>query len=99
GEGFDASGRSFMCSTLVGRGAQVGLSPATLAAYDDNIRTHLTAVNRGRRDPFTLKYFQYLALLFTEVVLDRLAQSPDQLLADLNTYVDDRNGRRSPGDP
>ncbi|MBL7173014.1 MAG: DEAD/DEAH box helicase family protein, partial [Desulfobacteraceae bacterium] len=39
---------------------------------------------RGR---FTLKYFQYLAVLFTEIFLDRLTQDPKALLRELNNTV------------
>src|SRR4051812_133776 len=72
-EGFDATGRSFMYSALIGRGEQVAVSAESLRAYDDNIARHLGSVNHARREPFTLRYFQYLALFFAEIVLDRLS--------------------------
>ncbi len=37
--------------------------------------------------PITLRYFQHLATLNTEIVLDRLFRTPQQLLADLNTFL------------
>ncbi len=44
-------------------------SPEDLARYDDNIRAHLAAINARRSQPITLLYFQYLAFLYTEIVL------------------------------
>ena len=41
---------------------------------------------RGER-PITWKYFQYLALLFTEIYLDRWFRDPRALLAALNVHV------------
>jgi hypothetical protein len=62
-----------------------------LRAYDQNIARHWRAISqrRGRSGPVLVpKYFQYLALLFAEVYLDRCFRDPARLLADLNQYVD-----------
>ena len=69
-EGFDAEGRSFVYHRLVSRGDAVSISPDALAQYDDNIRNHLHAMNARRSEPITLRYFQHLAALYTEVFLD-----------------------------
>ena len=37
------------------------LTLSDLQRYDDNIREHLAAMNEGRPEPITLRYFQYLA--------------------------------------
>lgn len=97
-EGFGADGRSYLFHHLLGRGARVAIPEAALARYDDNIRTHLAAMNRGRAAPITLRYFQHLAALYTEIVLDRLFHTPQQLLADLNAFVAARNASRLPGE-
>ena len=94
-EGFDGEGRSHVYRRLTTRG---GLKiPATdLARYDDNIREHLAAMNEGRALPITLRYFQYLAALYTEMFLDRYDRSPAALLDSLNRHVVKLNtGRRS----
>ncbi|HEY8435983.1 MAG TPA: hypothetical protein VIK63_02910, partial [Haloplasmataceae bacterium] len=66
---------------------------------DDNIRTHLAAINARRTRPITLRYFQYLAALYTEIVLDRLFNHKAQLLADLNAFVCQRNAKKLPSEP
>ncbi len=44
--------------------------------------------NRNETD-FSLKYFQYLAILFSEYYFEKLALSKVQLLQELNGYADD----------
>ncbi len=61
-----------------------------LLAYDQNIVRHWQRITERRNKvghPLYPKYFQYLALLFTEIYLDRYFSGPDKLLEDLNTYV------------
>jgi hypothetical protein len=98
-EGFDASGRSFLYHHLIGRGSQVKITSEDIDRYDDNICAHLAAINRGRTEPITLRYFQYLAALYTEIVLDRYFNRRAQLLADLNAFVRERNASKAPGEP
>lgn len=73
-EGFDAQGRSHIYYRLISRGSKLKISADDLARYDDNIRAHLAVINACRTQPITLRYFQYLAALYTEIVLDRLVQ-------------------------
>lgn len=98
-EGFDATGRSFTYYRLLARGEQVKIPPADLARYDDNIRTHLRSMNAGRPEPITLRYFQYLAALYTEVFLDRYFQGRGRMLRSLNAFVATRNAKRLAGEP
>lgn len=98
-EGFGADGRSFLYHHLIARGSKVKISPVDLERYDENIRQHLEVINRHRTKPITLRYFQHLAALYTEIVLDRLFNHKAQLLADLNKFVNERNARRLPGEP
>jgi hypothetical protein len=61
-----------------------------LLAYDENIVRHWKQITerRNRGGPFLYpKYFQYLALLFTEIYLDRYFRDPAGLLAELNAKV------------
>ena len=74
------------------------ITVADLERYDDNIREHLTAMNAGRTEPITLRYFQYLAALCAEVFLDRRSQSRANLLASLNVFADELNSHRAPPD-
>jgi hypothetical protein len=98
-EGFDSSGRSHLYHRLISRGSQVKIPADDLARYDANIRAHLAAINRNRAEPITLRYFQYLAALYTEIVLDRLFNHRAQLLKDLNDFVRERNAAKVPGEP
>jgi hypothetical protein len=95
-EGFGADGRSYLLHHLLGRGAKISIPEDTLARYDENIRMHLAAMNRGRTEPITLRYYQHLAALYTEIMLDRLFSAPRQLLADLNAFVAVHNTTKSP---
>ncbi|MDD9823279.1 MAG: DEAD/DEAH box helicase family protein [Gammaproteobacteria bacterium] len=67
---------------------------AKLDAYENNIQRHLDSINRRRQAPIALKYFQQLAALGVEHYLDRLAASPNQLLAQLNGFVRRENAGR-----
>ncbi len=98
-EGFDASGRSFLFMHLRGRGEKVRLSQDELERYDENIRRHLGAINRHRSEPITLRYFQYMAALYTETVLDRYFNRRRQMLKDLNAFVLKRNAGKLPSEP
>ena len=48
GEGFDASGRSYVYHQLEARGDKVKIPLADLSRYDDNVREHLRAMNGCR---------------------------------------------------
>jgi hypothetical protein len=98
-EGFDAEGRSYLYYHLIARGSKVKISEDALKRYDDNIRNHLAAINRGRTKSITLRYFQYLAALYTEIFLDRLFNAKAQLLDDLNAFVRERNAGRLSAEP
>jgi hypothetical protein len=98
-EGFGPDGRSFLYHHLLARGSQVKTPADDLARYDENIRLHLEKINRGRTERITLRYFQHLAALYTEIVLDRLFNHKAQLLTDLNALVAERNARRLPVEP
>lgn len=97
-EGFDPSGRSFVYHRLVGRGEKLKVALPDLGRYDDNIRNHLAAINGRRPEPITLRYFQYLALLYAEVLLDWRFNRPGELLRVLNEFVRDRNARKPVGE-
>ena len=97
GEGFDASGRSYIYHRLFARGDKVKVTDAELAHYDDNIREHLRGLNARRPEPITLRYFQYLSVLYTEIFLDAYFNRRGQFLQSLNNFVDKRNAGKSAG--
>jgi hypothetical protein len=62
-----------------------------LLEYDQNIVMHTLRLNERRltrgEQPIVWKYFQYLALLFTEIYLDRYFRDPKALLLALNEQI------------
>lgn len=105
-EGYAPDGHSHLYHHLLARGNKVRIPEEDLARYDENIRQHLACINRHRPQPITLRYFQQLAALYTEIILDRLfnhkgsgrdAVAP--LLAELNAFVQERNRQKLPGEP
>jgi len=98
-EGFDGAGRSFLHHHIIGRGDKVKIDRALLEIYDDNIRSHLNGINAHRKEPIKLRYFQYLALLYTEIYLDRYFHHRGSLLAELNEFVRENNARKAYWEP
>jgi hypothetical protein len=62
------------------------ISEDKLAEYDLRIRAYVERMNRFRQPAVQLKYFQYLAVLFTEIYLDLLFNDRKQFLAELNRF-------------
>lgn len=89
-EGFDASGRSYVYHRLEARGGKLKIPLTDLARYDDNVREHLRAMNARRPEPITLRYFQHLAVLYTEILLDWYFHRRGEMLRSLNHFVEKR---------
>ena len=74
---------------LLTRNSKIKLKTDDLAVYDDNIRAHVNSGNRATTAaPVTLRYFQYLALLYTEIFLDWWTNRPAELVSRLNEYAE-----------
>ncbi|MDG6949795.1 MAG: DEAD/DEAH box helicase family protein [Nitrososphaerota archaeon] len=86
-EGNAADGYTFMYHKLLTSPGR-SVPDETLAAYDRNIRGYVVSVGRKRGDGFRLKYFQYLAVLFTEIYLDLYFQGPISLMRELNDALE-----------
>jgi hypothetical protein len=71
------------------------ISEDKLAEYDLRIRAYVKRMNNFRQPPVQLKYFQYLAVLFAEIYLDRFFNDRERFLADLNGFSEDL--QRDPG--
>lgn len=93
-EGFDASGCSYIYHRIKARGDMVKVPLADLARYDENIREHLREMNARRSEPITLRYFQYLAALYSEIFLDAYFHRRAEMLRSLNAFVEKRNAAR-----
>lgn len=73
--------------------------PERLAEYDLRIKDYLGRLNRFRTPRVQLRYFQYLAVLFTEIYLDRLFNDKERFLAELNAFIEQENGILSRSQP
>jgi hypothetical protein len=87
-EGFAEDGQTVFLPFVSSRKSNDrSLSNDVLAEYDRNIVRHwneITERRQRRGKQLTPKYFQYLALLFTEIYLDRYFSSSETLRTDLN---------------
>jgi len=97
-QGYAEDGQSYFYHALLGlRGLR--LPPDQLAAYDLRIKGYVERLNHSRTPPVQLLYFQYLAVLFTEIYLERLFNDRDRFLIDLNIFARGENGKLPPATP
>lgn len=64
------------------------VSKEQLLRYELNISSHTQAINEKRDRPVIWKYYQWLNLLFVELYLDRYFGDTEQLVNELNAYID-----------
>ena len=73
-----------------------------LLEYDQNIVKHTQRLNEQRitrgEEPLVWKYFQYLALVFTEIYLDRYFHDPQALLWAVNAQTAAYNADKTDAD-
>ena len=62
------------------------ISVDELKHYDNNIKGYLSQINI-HREPIRLKYFQYLAVLFTEILLDNIKNNQPDFIYGLNEFL------------
>jgi len=73
--------------------AGLKIDPDKLARYDRRVMDFERRLVRNRADFKAFRYFQYLAVLYTEVFLDRLTGDPALLVAELNEFLADLRRR------
>jgi superfamily II DNA or RNA helicase len=89
--GVDSDGRSHFVNVLRSSFENLQkdkLSEDTLLRYDSNIQSYVRKIN-FMREGVSLKYFQYLAVLFAEIVLDNLKNRKHEFLYELNEFLKD----------
>ena len=90
-EGVNESGSTYFCEYIIRvcklRGAAV--SAEKLRLYDENICRHTRQISE-KRGALHWKYFQYTALLFTEMYLDRYFSGAEDLCDDLNAWLKEK---------
>jgi len=84
----DSDGRSHFINVLRSAFEGIKIPENILLSYDENIQSYVRKINY-RREPVSLKYFQYLAVLLTEVVLDNLKNRRIEFLYKLNEFLRD----------
>ncbi len=89
-EGFDNDGYSFFVDTLIGL-KNLKIDSDDLLQYDLAINEYSERLSKNRRENIVLKYFQYLAVLFTEIYLDSYFNRRQSLLAELNSFLEGYN--------
>lgn len=86
-EGVDDEGTSRIFYALKMHMYDYEIKEEKLYEYDRNIVKHTKEINERREEKITWKYYQYLALLFTEIYLDRYFSDKQRLLDDINTFL------------
>jgi len=89
-EGFHSGGNSHFLDKIL-QLENLKLSPDEVIRYDLAIKEYSEKLSKNRRENINLKYFQYFAILFTEIFLDRYFNRRKQFLSELNSFVDDLN--------
>lgn len=74
----------FLCTT---HSDKVKIGADKLRQYDENICRYVRQIGE-KRGGLTLKYYQYISLLFTEIYLDRYFSDRPGLAADINRYIE-----------
>ncbi|MCX8096284.1 MAG: restriction endonuclease subunit R, partial [Spirochaetes bacterium] len=85
--GEDSDGRSHFVNVLCSLD-NLKIDEDKLLIYDENIKSYVRKIN-FRREPVILKYFQYLAILFNEIVLDNLRNNKTDFLINLNKFLEE----------
>jgi hypothetical protein len=88
--GPDAEGKSYFADTIIGW-STLKIPLADILTYDQAIKDYWGKLSTNRRADITPKYFQYLALLFTEIFLNKYFNHRAEFLAELNSFVDTVN--------
>lgn len=87
-EGIDDEGTSRIVYVLKAHvSSDCEIKEKQLYEYDRHIVQHTREINERREDKIVWKYYQYLALLFTEIYLDRFFADKQALLDSINQFL------------
>jgi superfamily II DNA or RNA helicase len=94
-EGYDSDGRSNFLGGIVNL-KDSKIEDNVLIEYDGAIKEYVENLRHNRKQPeFNLKYFQYLAVLFSEIFFDKLFNNSTEFIKELNRFVDKINEEES----
>ncbi len=82
------TGKTYFFESLTSNLEGIKLSYDDLERYDENIQYYVNCINVKREPKISLKYFQYLAILFSEIYFDRLKNDKNLLLVELNSFLE-----------
>lgn len=87
-EGVNESGNTYFCDYIASISEMKGaaVTPEKLRLYDENICRHTRQIGK-KRGGLHWKYFQYIALLFTEMYLDRYFSDAEAFCDNLNAWL------------
>ena len=84
-------GHSYFFHTLKGeKGLEI--APDELALFDLRIKQYVSRLNSYRSPRVKLKYFQYLAALFSEIYLNRLFNDRQRFLNEIRGFAREEHG-------
>jgi len=86
-EGPDGGGCSHFLGRLVTQ-PNLKIQRDRLEMYDRRVMDYEAGLRRERHDFQAFRYFQYLALLYTEIFLDKLTADPVGFVAEINVFLD-----------
>lgn len=84
--GVNSDGRSYFIKVLCSAFKNLKIPEDVLLRYDENIQFYVRKINY-KRELVSLKYFQYLAVLFAEISLDSLKNRKFEFLYELNEFL------------
>lgn len=90
-DGVAGDGQSHFFHALASQ-QNLAISEDALGEYDARVMGYELRLAKARGG-FSFKYFQYLALLYTEIFLDRLTENPGDFLNALNVFLDKLTNR------
>ena len=93
--GYDSDGRSKFLDGIINlEGSKI--DELDLLGYDQAIKEYVERLRKNRRQPdFNLRYFQYLAVLFSEIFFDRFFHHGTEFMNELNEFVQKYNEREN----
>jgi len=86
--GVDSEGKTYFSRRIISYSGinREKLPEEKLSEYDRNIVYYTNKIS-FRRDKINLKYFQYLAVLFSEIIFDNLKHRKQDFLYELNEFI------------
>lgn len=87
--GTSATGTTYFASALLAN-SNKQVADRVIQEYDDAIQGYEKKLRENRAEPFlSLKYYQWLSLLFTEYFFDQYSNNTSNFLKALNHYLQD----------